>query len=130
MAKRLRFGQFNIRDLTMEKLREPGNPQALAAAMIIKKVAPDILSIDEMEADPAAPAAFIGNFLKQGENPLDYPFFYVGETNSGVPAGFPYPYEYKGFGRFRGQYGIACLSRFEIDNGAGRDTVHRRDHAQ
>ena len=115
MAERLRFGQFNIRDLTMEKLRDPGNRQAAAAAKIIKKFSPDVLSIDEMEADPGAPAAFIENFLMKGEDAADYPFFYVGQTNSGIQTGLPYPYDYKGFGRFRGQYGIALLSRQEID---------------
>ena len=110
----LRFGQFNIRDLTMEKLLDPENPQALAAAKIIKRFAPDVLSIDEMEADPAAPALFVENFLKKGEDPVDYPFSHIGQTNSGVPTGFPPPYDFRGYGRFRGQYGIACLSRLKI----------------
>ncbi len=111
----LRFAQFNIRDLTMQKLRDPGNSQAQAAAKIIKKFAPDVLSINEMEADPAAPRIFVKNFLQRGEDPVDYPFFYMGNTNSGVPTGFPPPFDYKGFGRFKGQYGIACLSRYRID---------------
>ncbi len=115
MAVPLRFGQFNIRDLTMRKLRDPRNPQALAAARIIKKFAPDVLSVNEMEADPAAPRAFIENFLQKGEDPVDYPFYYAGETNSGEPAGFQPPFDYKGFGLFRGQYGIVCLSKFRID---------------
>ncbi len=98
----------------MEKLLDPGNPQALAAARIIKRFCPDVLSIDEMEAEPAAPAAFVENFLKKGENPVDYPYFHIGQTNSGIPTGFPPPYDYRGYGRFRGQYGIACLSRLKI----------------
>ena len=114
----VRFGQFNIRDLTMDKLRDPGNLQAVAAAKIIKRFAPDVLSINEMEADPAAPRAFVENFLHKGEAPVDYPFSHIGETNSGVPAGFPPPFDYKGFGRFKGQYGIACLSRHRMDFGA------------
>ncbi|MDA8388635.1 MAG: endonuclease/exonuclease/phosphatase family protein [Nitrospiraceae bacterium] len=112
---KIRFGQFNIRDLTMEKLLDPANPQALAAARIIKRFLPDVLSIDEMQAHPDAPLAFVENFLKKGEDPVDYPFFYIGQTNSGVPTGFSHPYDYKGYGRFRGQYGIACLSRPRID---------------
>ena len=110
----IRFAQFNIRDLTLEKLRDPGNLQARAAADIIKKHAPDILSINEMEADPSAPLIFIENFLEKGEDPAGYPFFYAGQSNSGVKTGFSYPYDYRGYGRFAGQYGIACLSRFKI----------------
>ncbi len=111
----VRFGQFNIRDLTMEKLRDPEDRQARAAAKIIKKLAPDVLSINEMQSDPAAPRAFIDNFLGRGEDPIDYPFFYIGKTNSGVRTGFSSPFDYKGYGRFEGQYGIACLSRFRMD---------------
>ena len=115
MGPRIRFGQFNIRDLTMEKLLDLSNPQVLAAAKIIKRFRPDVLSIDEMQSHPGAPTAFVENFLKRGEEPADYPFFYIGQTNSGMPTGLPYPYDYRGYGHFRGQYGIACLSRLRID---------------
>ncbi len=118
MPVTVRFGQFNIRDLTMEKLSDPEDPQALAAAKIIKKFAPDVLSINEMESHPEAPRAFIENFLKKGEDPADYPFYHIADTNSGQPTGFPPPFDYKGFGRFKGQYGIACLSRHRMDSGA------------
>ena len=111
----LRFGQFNIRDLTMEKLRNPEHPQVMVAAKIIKRFTPDVLSINEMQADTAAPRAFIENFLKKGEAPVDYPFSYIGETNSGVRTGLPQPFDYKGYGSFKGQYGIACLSKFRMD---------------
>lgn len=121
MPEHVRLGQFNIRDLTMEKLRDPENPQAVAAARIIKKFAPDVLSINEMESHPEAPRAFIENFLKRGADPVDYPFYHIADTNSGQPSGFPPPFDYKGFGRFRGQYGIACLSRHRMDFAAIRN---------
>ena len=98
----------------MEKLLDPSNGQARAAARIIKRFRPDVLSIDEMQAHPAAPLAFVENFLKKGEDPAGYDYAYIGRTNSGMPTGLAPPYDYKGYGRFRGQYGIACLSRLKL----------------
>lgn len=111
---RMRFGHFNIRDLTVEKLRKPDHPQVLSASAIIKKVRPDILSINEIEARAEAPQLFLDNFLERGDAPLRYSSHYVGPTNSGLPSGLPQPFDLKGFGLFEEQYGIALFSRFSI----------------
>ncbi len=111
---RIRFGHFNIRDLTMEKLLNPDHPQVDAASSIIQKVRPDVLSINEMEAHPEAPRLFLENFLHRGDAPLYYPYHYLGPTNSGVSTDLPQPFDQKGFGLFQGQYGIALFSRFPI----------------
>ena len=111
---RIRFGHFNVRDLTMGKLRKPDHPQVLSASAIIRKVRPDVLSINEMEAHPEAPRLLHDNFLQRGDNPLHYPYHYLGPTNSGVSTDLPQPFDQKGFGLFEGQYGIALFSRFPI----------------
>ncbi|NTU42950.1 MAG: endonuclease/exonuclease/phosphatase family protein [Nitrospirales bacterium] len=111
---RIRFGHFNIKDLTAVKLRDPEHPQVVCAAEIIRKFAPDILSINEMEAHPECPGLFAEHFLQRGEALLVYPYQYIGPTNSGIPTGLPHPFEQKGFGLFEGQYGIALFSRFPI----------------
>lgn len=111
---RIRFGHFNVRDLTVGKLRKHDHPQVLSVSAIIKKVRPDILSINEMEARPDAPRLFLDNFLQKGESPLHYPYHYIGPTNSGVSTGLSHPFDLKGFGLFEGQYGLALFSRFPI----------------
>ena len=47
----LRIGHFNIRELDHTELDNKDNPQAKAAAQIIQRHAPDILSINEMSYD-------------------------------------------------------------------------------
>jgi|GEM_PF-1582778 len=111
---RIRFGHFNVRDLTVGKLFKPDHPQVVSASAIIRKVKPDILSINEIEARPEAPRLFLDNFIQRGDDPLHYPYFYIGPTNSGVSTGLPHPFDQKGFGLFEGQYGIALFSRFPI----------------
>ncbi len=110
----VRFGHFNVRDLTLGKLRKPDHAQLLSASAIIQKVRPDVLSINEIEACPEAPRLFLDNYLERGDDPLHYPYHYIGPTNSGVSTGLPHPYDQKGFGLFEGQYGIALFSRFPI----------------
>lgn len=111
---RIRFAHFNVRDLTVEKLLKPDHPQVLSASAIIRKVRPDVFSINEIEAHPEAHRLFHDNFLQRGDAPLHYPYHYLGPTNSGVSTGLPQPFDLKGFGLFEGQYGIALFSRFPI----------------
>lgn len=113
---RVRFGHFNIRDLTAEKLRDPANAQVRAAAEIIKKFRPEVLSINEMECCREAPDLFLRNFLNKADwgDPLDYRYYYQPPTNSGIYTANPPPFEQKGFGLFPGQYGLALFSSFPI----------------
>ncbi len=111
---KVRFGHFNIRDLSMEKLADPDNIQARMAASIVKRFRPDVLSVNEIEASPEAPGFFVEKFLNRGDDPIDYPHHYLCRTNSGIPSGGPAPFDYRGFGLFPGQYGLALLSRFRI----------------
>lgn len=48
---RIRIGHFNIRELDNKELEVSNNAQAQAAAQIIQRFAPDLLSINEMSYD-------------------------------------------------------------------------------
>jgi len=119
---RIRFGQYNIRELTTRALLDPNDEKARAAASIIRAHAPDILSIDEIQydypdtPDPGLPGTglnarrFADTFLAD----LGYRYDWMTPGNAGVRSGFEAPYETIGFARFPGEYGTALLSRFPI----------------
>jgi hypothetical protein len=105
--------------------------QILAVASIIRSVQPDILLLNEIdystEADNAA--LFQEKFLADpatdllGGGPWKMPFHFAAPVNTGVPSGLDLnrngrtedPEDAWGYGQFAGQYGMAVLSRFEID---------------
>lgn len=68
--------------------------------------------------------AFIANYLnvsQSGQTPIDYPYFYCAEVNTGVPmdvddgdAAIGDQAQTQGFGFFPGHYGMVLLSRFPI----------------
>ena len=92
------------------------------------------------------------NYLAVAHNeaePIDYPYFYIAPSNTGVPSGFDLdndgivggPDDAFGFGDFPGQYGMVVLSRFPIVDrrrahvpervvgvDAGRSATRRPDH--
>ncbi|MEM9850401.1 MAG: endonuclease/exonuclease/phosphatase family protein [Pseudomonadota bacterium] len=102
--------------------------QVLGAARIIARVAPDIILINEFDHDAESRAliAFQTILAELGAN---YPHRYAPAPNTGVPTGLDLdgdgrlggPADAQGFGMFRGQYGMALLSRFPIDAAAARD---------
>jgi 3-phytase len=115
--------------------------QAKNAAEIIQRNNPDILLINEFDYNTANPAKavelFINNFLKVGQNgasPVDYKYFYIAPSNTGIPSGFDlnnngsvvttltdgigdagYGDDSFGFGNFPGQFGMVLLSKYPID---------------
>ncbi|MEM7178692.1 MAG: endonuclease/exonuclease/phosphatase family protein [Pseudomonadota bacterium] len=100
--------------------------QVRNVAEIILRVRPDILILNEFDHDPAARALTgFRRVLAAGKGDLaglDYPFWYHGEVNTGVPTGHDLdgdgtvasPEDAYGYGRFPGQYGMAVLSRFPL----------------
>ena len=73
----------------------------------------------------AAVEQFRTNYLllsQNGAQPIDYPYYFVAPSNTGVPSGFDLdndgtiggPNDAFGFGDFPGQYGMVVLSRFPI----------------
>ncbi len=121
-------------------LSGPASPQARKAAVIIQRVAPDVLLLSEFDYDPAGEALrlFRENYLEQGWNgapPAIYPYAYLAPSNTGLASGRdfdrdgiattqPGSREYGGdafgYGEFPGQYAFVILSKYPIDEAGVR----------
>jgi hypothetical protein len=136
---RVRFATFNASlnrgaaGQALADLSVPGNAQADAVAEIIQRIRPDVLLINEFDyyaptaEHPDGPLvdAFRDNYLAlahNGAQPIDYPYAFVAESNTGIPSGFDLNNngvvaggdDAFGFGLFPGQFGMAVLSRYPI----------------
>jgi myo-inositol-hexaphosphate 3-phosphohydrolase len=144
----IRFAQFNASlnrtaegrlttDLANPNADTPGTRQAKAVAEIIQRNNPDVVLINEFDYDAANPEQsvklFLQNYLGQGQNgagPVEYPYFYIAPSNTGIPSGFDldnngavvssvgaagYGNDAFGFGNYPGQYGMVLLSKYPID---------------
>ncbi|MEX1169259.1 MAG: endonuclease/exonuclease/phosphatase family protein [Chloroflexota bacterium] len=119
------------------------NVQASNVAEIIQRVRPDVLLINEFDyyaptaEHPEGPLveAFRDNYLEVGHNgaaPIEYPYTFVAESNTGIPSGFDLNNngviggadDAFGFGFFPGQFGMAVFSRFPIQADAIRTFQH------
>jgi hypothetical protein len=122
------LNRFNAGDLATE-LSLPGSPQPDVIAEIIQRTRPEVLLINEFDYDATGVAAqgFKENYLEvpHGDaQPIEYPYWYVAPSNTGVPSGFDLdnngavggPNDAFGFGFFEGQYGMAVFSMYPIDN--------------
>ncbi len=111
----------------LQDLSTPDDPQAAGVAEIIQRTRPDIVLLTEFDyvEGGAAVEEFRTNYLAVAHNeaePIDYPYFYIAPTNTGVPSGFDLdndgtvggPDDAFGFGDFEGQFGMVVLSRFPI----------------
>ena len=139
----IRFATFNIQELSRKKLDEVegdnngSNGQLKNCAEILRRVRPDVVLINEIDApssladrdsvNPPGNAAelFVERYLKNtrpGLEPLSYPYLYIAASNTGVPTGHDLdndgksdgPADSFGFGRYPGEYGMALLSRFPV----------------
>ncbi len=117
-----------VRDLST-----PANPQARAIAEVMQINRPDVVLLNEFDYAAGNEAAdlFNQNYLRisqNGKDPLDYPYVYTAESNTGVPSGLDLnndgavggPDDALGFGAFEGQYGMVIYSRYPIQAGAVR----------
>lgn len=137
----LRFATFNVAmhgaraGEMVDKLGDPSFEQARRAAATIQEVRPDVLLLNEIDHDDKGESVrrFVANFLAVGHDgraPLDYPFVYVPEVNTGVHSGHDldrsgtvastpgsraYGGDAFGYGEYPGQFGLAVLSRYPID---------------
>jgi hypothetical protein len=113
------------------------NAQASTVAEIVQRVRPDVLLINEFDfvEDGVAAELFQDNYLSvphNGAQPIDYPYFFVAESNTGIPSGFDLdnsgsvggPNDAFGFGFFPGQFGMAVYSRYPIDEEGIRTFQH------
>ncbi len=121
------LNRFNAGNLASE-LTAPGSAQPATVAEIIQRTRPEVLLINEFDFDAAGLSAerFRDNYLavsQNGADPIDYPYFFVAPSNTGIPSGFDLdnngsvggPNDAFGFGFFPGQFGMAVYSMYPID---------------
>jgi len=107
--------------------------QAANVAEVIQRNRPDILLLNEFDFDPDGEAidAFRANYLEVGQNgadPIEYPYVFLAESNTGVPSGVDLdnsgtiggPNDAYGFGFYPGQFAMVVLSRYPIKTSAVR----------
>ena len=130
----VRFSTFNaslnrnFAGQLVSDLSTPNNAQAKAVAEIIQRARPDVLLINEFDfvANGVAAQLFQDNYLSVSQNgaaPIEYGYFFVAPSNTGIPSGFDLnnngvvagPDDAFGFGFFPGQFGMAVYSRYPIN---------------
>jgi hypothetical protein len=130
----VRFATFNAslnrgaEGQLVADLSTPDNTQAQTIAEIVQRTRPDVLLINEFDFVEGGLAAelFQENYLsvsQNGADPIEYPYYFVAPSNTGIPSGFDLnndgtvggPDDAFGFGFFPGQFGMAVYSRFPID---------------
>ena len=135
----VRFSTFNAslnrgtEGQLLSDLSTPHNTQAKVIAEIIQRNNPDVLLINEFDYadDGQAAELFRDNYLAVGQHgaaPVDYPYYYVAPSNTGVPSGHDLNNDGTvgggddafGFGLFPGQYGMVVYSKYPIETDAVR----------
>jgi len=137
--KDVRFSTFNASlnrtaaGQLLTDLASGTNAQAANAAETIQRTAPDVVLVNEFDYDAGGKAAelFRDNYLEKswhGSTPIDYPYYYVAPSNTGMPSGFDLDNDgvlgapgtqdgaddSLGFGFFPGQYGMVVYSKYPI----------------
>ena len=95
----IRFATFNAslnrnsEGQLITDLSTPDNTQAQTVAEIIQRNNPDVLLVNEFDFDAGGEAAqlFQDNYLsvsQNGANPIEYPYFYIAPSNTGIASGF------------------------------------------
>ena len=132
-GREVRFATFNaslnrnaagdlVRDLSTRD-----NAQARNVAETIQRTDPDVLLINEFDFVENGRAAelFRDNYLEVGQRgaaPVDYPYYYVAPSNTGIPSGHDLNNngtigggdDAFGFGVYPGQYGMVVYSKHPI----------------
>ena len=132
--KEVRFATFNASlnrgaaGQLVTDLSTPDNAQAQTVAEIIQRSRPDVLLVNEFDFVAGGEAAelFRENYLEVSQNgarPVRYPYYFVAESNTGIPSGFDLNNngtvgggdDAFGFGAYPGQFGMAVFSKYPID---------------
>lgn len=142
----IRFATYNVylnraaAGALRDDLKNRDNAQAQKVAEIIQRAAPDVLLLNEFDYDEAGEALrlFQQNYLEVSQNGAPaavYPYVFSAPSNTGLPSGHDLDRDGKvtttpgdrgyggdafGFGVFPGQYGMAILSKYPIDQAAVR----------
>lgn len=141
----VRIALFNVKELRTEKILETdaegrgSHPQALAAARILRRIAPDVIVLNEIDHDYDAidqgldlnAKRFRDLYLSDGDDGLELPFSYAAPNNTGILSGLDldgdghvatdadrgeraHGGDCWGYGTYPGEYSMAVLSRFPI----------------
>jgi len=146
----VRIATFNIKELSTAKLTAVSadghglDPQASAAAEIVKRVRPDILVLNEIDLDVERSddlalnaRRFADAYLATGPDSIGYPYAFAAPSNTGVLSGLDidgdgqvatdkdrgtraHGNDSYGYGTYPGQYAMAVLSRYPLDEGKAR----------
>jgi len=113
--------------LLQELITDKKSEQLANVAEIIQRTKPDILVLQEFDYDEEDRALrlFEEKYLavgQNGANSIDFPYFYLPETNTGYNSGedldndgkYDGPGDAFGYGAFPGQYGFLILSKYPI----------------
>lgn len=130
----VRFATFNASlnrnaaGQLVSDLSTPDNPQAKTIAEIIQRTRPQVLLINEFDfvENGVAAELFQDNYLsvsQNGADPIEYPYYFVAPSNTGIPSGFDFNNngtiggadDAYGFGFFPGQFGMAVYSQYPIN---------------
>jgi hypothetical protein len=130
------LNRFNAGELATE-LAAPGSAQPDVIAEVIQRTRPDVLLVNEFDFDAGgvAAAGFQDNYLSVPHGtaaPIEYPYVYVADSNTGVPSGYDLnnngavagPDDALGFGFFPGQYAFVVYSMYPIEEDGIRTFQH------
>ena len=130
-AEIIRFATFNAsmsrgaEGALVVALRAGNDPQITDVVGIIRAVDPDVILINEFDHGADHDRWLVENYLDGA-----YPFSFIAPSNTGLstgldldgdgvvggePGSLAFARDSHGFGRFEGQYGMAVLSKHEID---------------
>ncbi len=130
----IRFATFNVSlnrknagDLISE-LDAGNSHKARQLAEVIQRIRPHVILLNEIDYDRGGRSVelFRDKYLgvsQNGQPAIGYPHMFVGPVNTGIPSGLDLnndgktgtPNDAFGYGSFPGQYGMAVLSKFPID---------------
>jgi hypothetical protein len=138
-VQEVRFSTFNASlnrnaaGQLLTDLASGTNQQAKNVAETIQRADPDVFLVNEFDFEPDGEAAelFRDNYLEKswnGSTPIDYPYYFVAPSNTGVPTGFDLNNngvvgapgtqaggdDSFGFGLYPGQFGMAVFSKYPI----------------
>jgi len=121
---------LNVSENTLLNALQSDHQQIKNIAEIIQTVNPDIILLNEFDnqgEDHKALKLFISNYLNKsqnGQNAIDYPYFYQGPVNTGINSGMDIngdgvegklPDDGYGYGHFPGHFSMVLLSKYPID---------------
>lgn len=135
VAETMRVATFNVSlgrrgpGVLLKAIMSGKDAQVLAVVEIIQRMRPDILLLQEFDADFTNLAVIeFRKALETGEQAIAYPYHYAPIGNEGMPSGLDLDGDGKfgewadafGFGRFPGSEGMALLSKYPIEVGFAR----------